>query len=87
MNGVLLVALWLHTMSAKYPPLSWVIHGLFALPLCLLGKWTPFAVFLYRELEQAIFAHVPGNQKLGAWLLVDRIMDIAVPTAVGLWLG
>lgn len=86
-DRVVIVAIWLHQMSADYPPLSWLIHAVFALPLCLLGPWVPFAVFAYRESEQAVFAHLIGDEPLGWKVVVDRVLDVLAPTLVGLWLG
>lgn len=86
-DNLLFAALWLHEWSDEYPPLSWFIHALFALPLCLLGPHVPFAVFAYREGEQALHAHWLGGEPWDWRIVVDRVMDVLAPAVVGWWLG
>lgn len=87
LSGLLVVALWAHQASAKWPAFSWLVHGLFALPLCLFGPWAPFAVFAYREGEQALHAHLLAKQPVTRSIVVDRVMDVLVPALVGWLLG
>lgn len=78
---------WGHEASEAYPPVSWIIHGLFAIPLAFIDPWCPAAVFGYREAEQALHAHGLGDEPVTWLVAIDRFMDVAVPAVVGHWRG
>lgn len=85
--AMLEVGRWLDDASAVFPPLSWFLHAVVAVPLAFLHPWCPAVVFGVREAEQALHAHLLRDEPV-TWARVgDRILDVVAPAVVGWWLG
>lgn len=77
------IGLWLSAAAAKWPVLSWLMHGVAALPMVPVLLWQPWTgpglFFLYREGEQVLHRWL-NKQPLSVG---DHVMDVLVPLLVG----
>lgn len=78
---------WLSDASELFPPLSWFLHAVVAVPLAALAPWCPLVVFGIREAEQALHAHLLHDEPVTWRIVVDRVFDVLAPALVGFLLG
>lgn len=86
-DHLIFAALWLIEWSNEYPPLSWLMHAVIAVPLSLLGPHVPFAVFAYKEGQEVVEQNLVGGEPWEWRAIVDHAMDVLAPAVVGWWLG